>query len=240
MLKSCISLDHTGSGEFIVRSVMTLAGILAASFMNAEVIFSNYDPTDPSPFDESSFAIGQVGDPSQGPVSNFQWATPFSVLSTSRLESVKMVLAAAFPAGPATTVRLHGPDFALGNPVPGLILESWTIAALAVWNPNATAADLSVTLDSTVRPLLSPGQFYWVSASAPNDATPYSYSWYDYPDQQCCSIVSRRVDFAVGWEPVSSTAATLHITGTAVPEPAMTGVLAAIFIAGLGVIRLRS
>lgn len=214
-----------------MQGAVLFAALFSASALNGTVIFTNYNLSDPSPFNQPSFAVGQVGDPAQGPVHNYQWSTPFSITDAYRLETITLALA-AFAPGPAVTVEFYGPDSVSG--IPGPLLESWTIPGLPAWNPAVTAAGVSLTFASTVRPLLVPGQLYWVSASAPNSPQPYLYAWFDYPNQTCCSLVAERVDFAPQWATAFSTAATLQVTGTSVPEPSTTGLVALLFAAALG------
>ena len=216
-----------------MSGMVVFALLLSASTLSGEVIFSNYDLTDPSPFNQPGFAIGQVGNPSQPPVNNYQWATPFSITAAAQVDTITLALAAFFAGGPAVTVELHGPGSIGGNPIPGAIFESWTVKALPVWTPTATAADVSITLISIVHAPLAPGQLYWVSAFAPNSPTAYAYDWYDYPNQVCCSPVAQRVDFAPTWSPVFSTAGTLEVTS--VPEPSTAGFAALFLLASLAV-----
>src|SRR3954463_8224537 len=79
--------------------------------VTAATIYSNFDPTSTAPFNRGGFAIGQVGDPAMGTVTNYEWATAFSVLGSAyQLDAITLALGdfAGAPALPvAITFQLH-------------------------------------------------------------------------------------------------------------------------------------
>jgi hypothetical protein len=219
--------------------------ILAATLMvgpqlNGTVLFSNYDPTSTTPFNEPGFAIGQVGDPTQQIIGNYEWATAFTVSAPARLSLVTLALSGSVQTtGPDITVTLHGMDLWFGYPVPGAMLESWLLNTPQPWQPSSSASSLSVSLLSKGNIILLPGTTYWISASAPSSTDYYSYEWYDYPNQICCMLVARRVNGAGDWEAVYSTGGTLQVAGTPVPEPS-TQIPVLLLLAGLALLSGRS
>jgi hypothetical protein len=211
------------------RGIWALVGLALmaspAGLVHADTIFSNLNAP-PTVYQQNGglFELGPgVGLPNPGPI---QIASSFTVGGTHPVQFDSAVLGLGLNSGPnAVDLRLMSNTMSGGMNVPDGILETIHVSgAMPAFN---TTASTLVTFNSTLHPLLFPGQIYWVLPHM-SDAT--AATWNN--NLQNTQGISQSVN-TIDPPPTSSWTTSpsglqgaFQVNGSAVPEPSSLGLLA--------------